>query len=157
MARPTRLAAAALALALSAGTASAADIVGTAAADQRLSTFARAVEAAGMTELLSGQGPITVFAPTDAAFARLPAGTLDRLLQPENRRELQTLLRQHISLQEIPANALSVQGPIPTANLDRVPLAGLQQPARIGGAPIVERGIRADNGVIHVIDGVLLP
>jgi uncharacterized surface protein with fasciclin (FAS1) repeats len=158
MARPHRLAAAAMALALAlpAGAASAADIVGTAAADQRLSTFARAVQAAGMDDVLSGQGPFTVFAPTDAAFAALPAGTLDRLLQPENRIELRTLLRQHIVFDAVPPSALNVSGQVPTGNLVRVPVSGLQQPIRVGGAPVLASS-RADNGFVHVIDGILVP
>jgi len=149
-------AAVALALALPAGAAGAADILGTAAADQRLSTFARAVQAAGMDDVLSGPGPFTVLAPTDAAFAALPAGTLDRLLQPENRAELRTLLRQHIVFDDVPRAALNVSGQIPTGNLVRIPVSGLQQPIRVGGVPLVET-TRADNGHVHVIDGVLVP
>jgi uncharacterized surface protein with fasciclin (FAS1) repeats len=143
----------------SAPTASAGSAVGNlvtvAKADSQLSTFARAAEAAGL-EQLTGTTHVTVFAPTDAAFAKLPAGTVDRLLQPENREQLRTLLANHIVPGHATAEFLSgKQGAMKTAGGAEVSIDG-RQGVTFGGATVVRPDIAASNGVIHAIDTVVM-
>ncbi|MFT4606321.1 MAG: transforming growth factor-beta-induced protein, partial [Rhodothermales bacterium] len=101
---------------------------------------------------LSGDGPFTVFAPTDAAFAALPAGTVQTLLRPENRDQLISILTYHVISGRIASSDLLSTGSAQTASGVRLPI-GLS----IGGAAIVQTDITAENGIIHVIDSVLLP
>jgi uncharacterized surface protein with fasciclin (FAS1) repeats/formylglycine-generating enzyme required for sulfatase activity/beta-lactamase regulating signal transducer with metallopeptidase domain len=130
------------------------------AVDAKFQTLVAAVQAAGLTELLRSEGPFTVFAPTDEAFAALPAGTLDSLLLPENKEKLRNLLAHHM----VPGRLLSMEvGNIEdpqmarTAAGDREPIAADRQGFRFGGAEVVQRDILCGNGVIHVIDRVVLP
>ena len=147
-----------LPLFVTAGRASAADIVDTAVAAGSFKTLVAAVKAAGLVETLKGAGPFTVFAPTDEAFAKLPAGTLDSLLKPENKAKLAAILTYHVVAGKVMAadvvkikSAKSVQGgPIAVkAKGGKVTLNGLSQ--------VVKTDIGTDNGVIHVIDAVILP
>jgi uncharacterized surface protein with fasciclin (FAS1) repeats len=134
-----------------------ADIVDTAVAAGQFKTLAAALEAAGLVETLKGDGPFTVFAPTDEAFAKLPAGTVDSLLQPENRDQLTAILTYHVIPASLPAAevvkydaAKTVNG----ANLD-IDVAGAA--VKVNDANVTATDIMATNGVIHVIDAVVLP
>jgi uncharacterized surface protein with fasciclin (FAS1) repeats/formylglycine-generating enzyme required for sulfatase activity/beta-lactamase regulating signal transducer with metallopeptidase domain len=135
------------------------NIVDTAAA-ARFQTLVAAVQAAGLTDLLRSEGPFTVFAPTDEAFAALPAGTLDALLLPENKEKLRNILAHHV----VPGRLLSMEvGNIEdpqmarTAAGDREPIAADGRGFRFGTAEVVRPDILCGNGVIHVIDRVVLP
>lgn len=136
--------------------ASAQDIVDTAVGAGSFTTLAAALEAAGLVETLRGDGPFTVFAPTDAAFAALPAGTVESLLRPENREQLVAVLTYHVVSGDVRASdvvnlsqATTVQGGV--LNIDVV------EGVRINDANVVQADIVCANGVIHVIDRVLLP
>jgi uncharacterized surface protein with fasciclin (FAS1) repeats len=135
----------------------AADIVDTAVAAGNFKTLVAAVQAAGLVDTLKGTGPFTVFAPTDEAFAKLPAGTVDDLLKPENKDKLVAILTYHVVPGKVMAAdvsgketmAKSVQGGEITVNgTDGV---------KVDGATVVQADIVADNGVIHVIDAVIMP
>ncbi len=137
-------------------TANAADIVDTAVANGSFKTLVAAVEAAGLVETLKGPGPFTVFAPTDAAFAALPAGTVEDLLKPENKEKLAAVLTYHVVPGKVMSTDLTdgmkaktVQGSEVTIDLD----GG----AKVNDATVVTADVAADNGVIHVIDKVILP
>ncbi len=132
------------------------DIVDTAVAAGSFTTLVAAVQAAGLVETLKGEGPFTVFAPTDAAFAALPAGTVEDLLKPENKDKLAAILTYHVVSGKVMSTdltegmkAASVQGGELTVTLD----GG----AKVNGATISTADIAATNGVIHVIDSVILP
>jgi uncharacterized surface protein with fasciclin (FAS1) repeats len=120
-------------------------------------TLLAAAEAAGLKDALSVQGPFTVFAPTDEAFAALPEGTVENLLQPENRAELERLLQHHIVSGRLPADEVLASESLETlaGTTLQVTLNGEQ--AQIGGADIKATNVMAGNGVIHVIDAVLIP
>jgi uncharacterized surface protein with fasciclin (FAS1) repeats len=134
------------------------NIVETAVAAGDFKTLATALTAAGLVETLSGKGPFTVFAPTDAAFAKLPAGTVEDLLKPENKEKLGTILKYHV----VSGNVGSADV-VKLSNADTV--AG--KPIKIevrdgkvflnGNTQVVKTDIQTSNGVIHVIDSVLLP
>jgi uncharacterized surface protein with fasciclin (FAS1) repeats len=131
------------------------------AGNPEFSTLLAAVEAAGLAETLSGDGPFTVFAPTDAAFAELPAGTLDTLLQPANKDQLAAILTYHVVPAEVMAADVAA-GEVPTVNSApfTVALDGGSVEITDGQgnqANVVETDIDASNGVIHVIDSVLQP
>ena len=135
----------------------AADIVDTAIAAGNFKTLVAAVQAAGLVDTLKGAGPFTVFAPTDEAFAKLPAGTVDDLLKPENKDKLVAILTYHVVPGKVMAAdvagketmAKSVQGGEITVN-------GTNG-VKVDGATVVQADIVADNGVIHVIDAVIMP
>ncbi len=131
-------------------------IVELASETEALSTLVAAVKAAGLVETLSGEGPFTVFAPTNDAFAALPDGTLDNLLKPVNKDQLVSILTYHV----IPAKVMStdlqngqkaatVQGEEVTVDLG--------DGVKISGASVTKADIKASNGVVHVIDKVILP
>jgi uncharacterized surface protein with fasciclin (FAS1) repeats len=133
-----------------------ADIVDTAVAAGSFSTLVAAVQAAGLVETLKGPGPFTVFTPTDAAFAALPAGTVEDLLKPENKDKLVAVLTYHVVPGKVMSTDLSeglkattVQGGEVTITLDGGP--------KVNGAAISTPDVAASNGVIHVIDAVILP
>jgi uncharacterized surface protein with fasciclin (FAS1) repeats len=131
------------------------------AGNPEFSTLLAAVEAAGLAETLSGDGPFTVFAPTDAAFAELPAGTLDTLLQPQNKDQLTAILTYHVVPAEVTAADVK-PGQVPTVNSAPFTVAIDGQAVEItdgqgNQANVTETDIDASNGVIHVIDAVLLP
>lgn len=134
-----------------------ADIVDTAVSAGQFNTLAAALEAADLIETLKGEGPFTVFAPTDAAFARLPEGTVEALLRPENREQLVNVLTYHVVPGKVAAadviklsNATTVQG-------SDVKIAVMDGTVTVNDATVVKTDIDASNGVIHVIDAVILP
>ncbi len=145
-------------VALSAGAARAADIVETAVAAGNLTTLVTAVKAAGLVETLKGPGPFTVFAPTDAAFAALPPGTLTTLLKPENKAKLVAILTYHV----VPGKVLSsdIAGKIVTPKTvegETLDINATGPTVKVNDATVTKADVVADNGVIHVIDKVLLP
>lgn len=135
-----------------------ADIVDTAVAAGGFTTLVAAVQAAGLEDTLRGAGPFTVFAPTDAAFAALPAGTVENLLLPENREQLRAILTYHVVSGRVLAADAAGLTAAPTVNGASAPIApGASGGLTIGGANIVTTDILCENGVIHVIDAVILP
>lgn len=146
----------------SAGTAKAApmaqkDIVDTAVGAGQFSTLAAALTAAGLVDTLKGPGPFTVFAPTDAAFAALPAGTVDNLLKPENRDQLVAVLTYHVVPGKVDAAQVVSLDKATTVNGKDVAIATQGGKVMVDGATVTTADIGASNGVIHVIDKVLLP
>jgi uncharacterized surface protein with fasciclin (FAS1) repeats len=138
------------------------DIVDIAAGDPNFSTLVAAVQAAGLVETLKGPGPFTVFAPTNAAFAALPAGTLDSLLLPENKATLASILTYHVVPGQISAgDVLGTRQNVTTVNGGTVDVNGLAGKfgtgVKVNDANVIQADIFATNGVIHVIDAVLLP
>jgi uncharacterized surface protein with fasciclin (FAS1) repeats len=131
-------------------------IVGVAVGAGQFKTLVAALKAAGLVETLNGKGPFTVFAPTDEAFAKLPAGTVDNLLKPENKKKLVAILTYHVLAGKVMAadvktmNAKTVNGKELAIKVD----AGK---VTVNGANVVKTDIPASNGVIHVIDAVLIP
>jgi uncharacterized surface protein with fasciclin (FAS1) repeats len=158
---PVRRLLAAAALAAPLGFASlaakAADIVDTAVSAGQFQTLVTAVEAAGLVETLKGEGPFTVFAPTDEAFAKLPKGTVEHLLKPENRDELTAILTYHVVPGRVTADKVVELSSATTANGQRLGVHVEEGGVRIDGANVIETDISASNGVIHVIDQVLIP
>lgn len=155
-----RLALAAVAvvpLAFGAVAAKAADIVDTAVSAGNFETLVAAVKAAGLVETLKGDGPYTVFAPTDAAFAKLPEGTVEDLLKPENKDKLVAILTYHV----VPGKITSSDIAGKTAAVATVQGGKLSVDAtdgvKVDEASVVKADIEASNGVIHVIDTVVLP
>lgn len=133
------------------------DIVETAAGAEQFSTLVTAVKEAGLVDTLEGEGPFTVFAPTNEAFAALPAGTVDQLLKPENRDKLVSLLTYHV----VPGKIMSSDIKGKTAMVETVEGSTLSVDATDGvhvdDAKVVKADIEASNGVIHAIDTVLMP
>ena len=132
------------------------DIVDTAVAAGNFNTLVAAVQAADLVDVLKGDGPFTVFAPTDEAFAALPAGTVESLLKPENKEQLVAVLTYHV----VPGKIMSTDIAGKTAEVDSVQGSALSVDAtdgvRVDNATVVAADIETDNGVIHVIDqGVL--
>ncbi|MFO6465005.1 fasciclin domain-containing protein [Jannaschia sp. KMU-145] len=135
-----------------------ADIVDTAVAAGDFNTLAAALTAAGLVDTLKGPGPFTVFAPTDAAFAALPAGTVENLLLPENVDTLRSILTYHVAPNNYPASSLlGAHGSLPTVNGQSLRVNGTGGGVQVGGATVTTPDVFASNGVIHVIDTVLLP
>ncbi len=132
------------------------DIVDTAVGAGTFTTLVAAVEAAGLVETLKGEGPFTVFAPTDAAFAALPAGTVENLLKPENKDQLVAILTYHVVPGKVMSTDLSEGLTAATVQGANVTIT-LEGGAKVNGATISTADIEATNGVIHVIDAVILP
>ena len=134
-----------------------ADVVAVAAKAGQFKTLAAALEAAGLVSTLQGTGPFTVFAPTDAAFAKLPKGTLEDLLKPENREKLKSVLTYHV----VPGRIFSDQAvkakTAKTVQGGSIEIMVKDGKAMANNAEIVKTDINASNGVIHVIDAVLMP
>jgi len=133
------------------------DIVDTAVGAGQFTTLVAAVQAAGLVDALKGDGPMTVFAPTDAAFAALPEGTVENLLKPENKDQLIDILTYHVlpgavMASDVNAKKLTVE----MLNGDSATVTGWDG-VKIDGATVVSADIEATNGVIHVIDQVILP
>jgi len=150
----------ALALALMTGVATAApqrDIVDTAVAAGSFNTLVRAVEAAGLVDTLKGKGPFTVFAPTDQAFAKLPPGTVDMLLKPENRDQLRAILTYHVVAGRLTAKQVMHMTSAKTVEGGRIHFRVVDGKVMVNDAQVVKADIPASNGVIHVIDAVLMP
>ncbi|MEM8773684.1 MAG: fasciclin domain-containing protein [Pseudomonadota bacterium] len=133
------------------------DIVDTAIAAGSFNTLVAAVQAAGLVETLRSPGPFTVFAPTDDAFAALPAGTVESLLEPENKDKLVDILTYHVVAGEAPAASLvGKRGSLTSVQGSKLHLDG-RNGVRIENANVITPDVFASNGVIHVIDAVLLP
>ena len=148
----------ALSLGFGAASAQAADIVETAVAADDFNTLVAAVQAAELVEVLQSPGPFTVFAPTDEAFAKLPDGTVENLLKPENREMLVAVLTYHV----IPGKVMSDQVAgekvsVETVQGSEVHVNGSSGTVYVNDAQVVAADIVTDNGVIHVIDTVILP
>ncbi|WND03076.1 fasciclin domain-containing protein [Temperatibacter marinus] len=141
-----------------AGSNSKADIVDTAVGAGSFNTLVAAVKAAGLVDVLKGDGPFTVFAPTDAAFAKLPDGTVESLLKPENKDKLIAILTYHVvpgkvykkSLIGKKITASTVQG-------SKIQMKGTNGRVTVDNARILKADIKTSNGIIHVIDRVILP
>ncbi len=133
------------------------DIVDTAVAAGSFKTLAAALQAAGLVDTLKGNGPFTVFAPTDAAFAKLPAGTVESLLKPENKAKLTAILTYHVVPGRILAPELSEMSSAPTVNGQPLTIQSAHGMVTVGGAHLAKADIACSNGVIYVIDSVLLP
>lgn len=131
------------------------NLVQTLQGDARFSTLVAAVKAAGLVEVLSGKDSFTVFAPSNKAFEALPAGTLDSLLQPENKEQLKSILLYHVAAGSNKASDVLSKSSIPTAQGQSVAVDA--ENAKINDSAIVKTDILASNGVIHEIDAVLLP
>ena len=131
-------------------------IVGVAADAAQFKTLVAAVKAAGLVDTLNGTGPFTVFAPTDEAFAKLPAGTLDNLLKPENKEKLTAILTYHVLAGKVMAADVKTSD-AKTVNGKTVVIKVDGGKVTVGGANVVKTDITASNGVIHVIDTVLIP
>jgi len=133
------------------------DIVDTAVGAGNFQTLAAALEAAGLIETLKGDGPFTVFAPTDEAFAKLPAGTVENLLKPENRDQLTAILTYHVVPGRVTAEQVVGLESAATVNGQSVAIKIAGDKVMIDEANVVAADIMASNGVIHVIDSVILP
>ena len=159
MAQLLKRAAIVLPLTLGGGVAAqAADIVDTAAGAGSFDTLVAAVQAADLVEVLKGEGPFTVFAPTDEAFAKLPDGTVENLLKPENKQQLVALLTYHV----VPGKAMSSdlagqEVEATTVQGSPVQIDATGDGVTVDDAKVVQADIEADNGVIHVIDAVIMP
>jgi len=141
--------------------AKAANIVETAQSAGSFETLLTAAEAAGLASTLAEGGPLTVFAPTDEAFAQLPEGTVENLLRPENREQLAAILSYHVLPRELTSNMLPHRRiHVKTVKSGGDRLLAVEKSAggvTVDGANVINADIAADNGVIHVIDAVLLP
>lgn len=133
------------------------DIVDTAVAAGQFNTLAKALQAADLVDTLKGAGPFTVFAPTDEAFAKLPPGTLDDLLKPENKEKLRAVLTYHV----VPGKVMAAQAmklhSAKTVNGKELMIKTSGGKVMVNNATVTKADIKASNGVIHVIDTVLLP
>jgi uncharacterized surface protein with fasciclin (FAS1) repeats len=135
-----------------------ADIVDTAIGAGSFTTLVAAVQAAGLEGALRGPGPFTVFAPTDAAFAALPAGTVESLLKPENKQQLVDILTYHVVSGAVRAEDLAgKQLSSATLNANATLSIDATTGVKVNGANVISANVEAGNGVIHVIDAVLLP
>lgn len=132
------------------------DIVDTAAGNEDFSTLVAAVKAAGLVETLKGDGPFTIFAPTNEAFAKLPEGTVENLLKPENKDQLVGILTYHV----VPGKVMAADvapGEVGTVNGEKAEISVSDDSVMIDGAKVIATDVAASNGVIHVIDTVILP
>ena len=132
------------------------DIVDSAVAAGSFHTLAAALTAAGLIDTLKGEGPFTVFAPTDAAFAALPAGTVEDLLKPENKDKLIAVLTYHVVAGKVMSTDLTEGMTAATVQGSEITIT-LEGGAKVNGAVISAVDVEASNGVIHVIDAVILP
>ena len=140
--------------------ASADNLLETAEKAGKFKTLIAAVKAAGLEEALTGSGPLTVFAPTDAAFAKVPKKTLAMLLKPENKDKLANILKYHVVSGKVgAADVLKMKSPSFVASLagSQLKVTHTDQTVMINNARVIQADVAADNGVIHVIDHVLMP
>lgn len=145
---------------LSAGSLSAAekkDIVDTAVAAGSFKTLAAALGAAGLVDTLKGPGPFTVFAPTDEAFAKLPAGTVETLLKPENKAKLVDILTYHVVAGEVNAEAAMKLKEATALNKKMITLEVKDGALYLNKSKVTAADVKCSNGVIHIIDTVLMP
>jgi len=133
-----------------------ADIVDTAVKAGQFNILAKALTEAGLVEALKGEGPFTVFAPTDEAFGKLPDGTIENLLKPENRDQLVAILKYHVVAGKVPAAKVVKLHEAKTLNGESVKISAGDS-VMVNNAKVVKTDIMTSNGIIHVIDTVLLP
>jgi uncharacterized surface protein with fasciclin (FAS1) repeats len=133
------------------------DIVDTAVAAGNFKTLAKALKAADLVETLKGKGPFTVFAPTDEAFGKLPKGTLDDLLKPENKKKLAGILTYHVVPGKVMAADVVKLSKAKTVQGSEVKITVKDGKVNVDDANVVKTDIKCKNGVIHVIDAVILP
>ncbi len=133
------------------------DIVDTAVEAGQFETLVAAVQAAGLVETLKGEGPFTVFAPTDEAFAALPEGTVESLLEEENRDQLQSILTYHVVSGKIMAEDAMAADSATTVQGQDLTITTMDGSVMIDDATVIQADIETSNGVIHVIDSVLMP
>ncbi len=136
--------------------ASAADVIDTAVAG-RFNTLVAAVKPAGLVDVLKKPGPFTIFAPTDEAFAKLPPGTLENLLKPENKEQLQKILTYHVLAGQVMAKDVVKLDSAKTVEGGSLTIHATNGGVMVNNAHVTKTDIAASNGVIHVIDAVLLP
>jgi uncharacterized surface protein with fasciclin (FAS1) repeats len=133
------------------------DIIDTAVSAGKFNTLAAALKAADLVETLKGKGPFTVFAPTDDAFSKLPKGTVEELLKPENKSKLVSILTYHV----VPGNVLAADvvklSKAKTVQGSEVSIQVAEGKVKVGTANVTATDIKSSNGVIHVIDSVILP
>ena len=133
------------------------DIVDTAVSAGTFTTLAAALEAADLVETLKGEGPFTVFAPNDAAFAKLPEGTVESLLLPENRDQLTAVLTYHVVPGRVMAEQVVSLSEATTVNGQAIDISVKASKVMVDSAEVIVTDIVASNGIIHVIDSVILP
>jgi uncharacterized surface protein with fasciclin (FAS1) repeats len=133
------------------------DIVDTAVAAGSFKTLAAALQAAGLVDTLKGKGPFTVFAPTDEAFGKLPKGTVEDLLKPENKAKLTAILTYHVVPGAVMAAQVTSLKEAKTVNGQSLKIAVKDGGVMVDNAKVVKTDIKTSNGVIHVIDSVVLP
>jgi len=133
------------------------DIVDTVVVAGDFKTLAAALQAAGLVDTLKGAGPFTVFAPTDEAFAKLPAGTVEDLLKPENKQKLASILTYHVVAGDVMAKDVVKLSEAKTVNGKEVKIMVHGGKVMVDNANVIKTDIQCSNGVIHVIDSVLLP
>jgi uncharacterized surface protein with fasciclin (FAS1) repeats len=133
------------------------NIVQVASESSDLTTLVDALVAADLVSTLEGEGPFTVFAPTNEAFDALPAGELDRLLEPANKEELATILKNHVVSGEVMASDLSDGQKVETLAGETVTVSINGNTVKIGDATVTQADVPASNGVIHIVDTVILP
>jgi len=132
------------------------NIVEIASGNKDFSTLVAAVVAAGLVETLNGNGPFTVFAPTNEAFAKLPAGTVEELLKPENKEKLVAILTYHVVAGKVMSKDLSNGQKAETVNGQEITVT-IEDGVKIDAATVTAADLEASNGVIHVIDSVIMP
>jgi len=133
------------------------DVVDTAIAAGSFKTLAKALDAAGLVTTLKGAGPFTVFAPTDEAFAKLPAGTLETLLKPENKEKLRRILTYHVVAGKVMASDVVKLQSARAVSGDTIAVKVEDGMVHVDNATVTSADVLASNGVIHVIDSVILP
>lgn len=133
------------------------DIVDTAVAPGNFNTLATALQAAGLVDTLKGKGPFTVFAPTDEAFSKLPAGTVESLLKPENKEKLKAILLYHVVAGNVTSSQAAKLSSAKTVNGQELKITSNDGTLMINDAKVIKADVMASNGVIHVIDTVLMP
>lgn len=133
------------------------DIVDTAVAAGKFKTLAAALKAAGLVEALKGDGPLTVFAPTDDAFAKLPEGTVESLLKPENKEKLKAVLLYHVVPGKVTAADVVKLKEARTLNGGTLSVSVKGETVKVNDSKVIAVDVKASNGVIHVIDTVLIP
>lgn len=133
------------------------DIVDLAVGNDNLKTLVAAVKAGGLVDVLKGDGPFTVFAPTDEAFAALPKGTLEMLLKPENKDKLVAILTYHVVSGKVMSTDLSDGQKAATVQGQKVSVSIKGGTVKINDAKVIAADVKAKNGVVHVIDKVILP
>jgi uncharacterized surface protein with fasciclin (FAS1) repeats len=133
------------------------DLVDTAVAGGSFKTLAKALDAAGLVTTLKGAGPFTVFAPTDEAFAKLPDGTLETLLKPENKEKLRRILTYHVVAGKVMASDVVKLQSAKAVSGDTITLKVENGTVHVDNATVTSADVLASNGVIHVIDSVILP